>query len=605
MKPVVITRQIVCRAKLQDVWDALTDTNRLNEALGMSDLEHASVGDSPLAPAARFRIRTRLAGLAVEYDEAPFEWVERKTFSVLRVMHKGPIRSLRVVWTFKEVDDRVHVGFELQATPRWWFAWPIAIIAGRRNAGQVVRLVERIDERLTATGSPYVAVTKPKQSALFERRAKALKEAFVEGPQQLALADKLIEYVRSSPELDAGRVRPFELAASWRVERRELLGVFLQGVVAGLLEMHWEILCPSCRTAADTVTSLRDLDSHSECQLCDVSIDIDLDRAVEVTFRPAVAVCTVRAGPFCIGGPSRTPHVVCQRVLPSSQKVVLTAPSPGRYRVFVRGGAVASLEVKEGGSASAAVIAGDALLPAQIDLAPGGQLVVEDKLGIDRHVKIEHLQWASEAVSAHDLTTMPSFRDMFSSEVLRPDLMLKVSRAALVFSDLTGSTAMYTKRGDATAFRVVQDHFDLLFEVVGRHEGTIVKTIGDAIMASFASGLQAFKAAVDMQRVFPKFAAERGVDIDLKVGLYSGPCYVVTANGVLDYFGQSVNIAARLQGAAQSGEIVLGKELFDLGCDDSWFADCGSGEHFAAELKGVGDTVAAVRVAVNAARGRQ
>ena len=84
------------------------------------------------------------------------------------------------------------------------------------------------------------------------------------------------------------------------------------------------------------------------------------------------------------------------------------------------------------------------------------------------------------------------------------------------------------------------------------HDGAVVKTIGDAVMASFGDPADAVKAALAMQ------ARDRcDHELVLKLGIHVGPSVVVTLNDRLDYFGSTVNMAARLQGQSQGGDIVL------------------------------------------------
>ena len=89
--------------------------------------------------------------------------------------------------------------------------------------------------------------------------------------------------------------------------------------------------------------------------------------------------------------------------------------------------------------------------------------------------------------------------------------------------------------------------------------------MGDAVMASFIDEKTCVAAAVECLVRFETFRgkAAHGARTHLKLGLYSGACYVVTANGALDYFGQTVNVASRLQHLAESGEIVLEKRVWD------------------------------------------
>ena len=135
-----------------------------------------------------------------------------------------------------------------------------------------------------------------------------------------------------------------------------------------------------------------------------------------------------------------------------------------------------------------------------------------------------------------------------------------------MFTDLKGSTALYERIGDAAAYHLVRDHFAFLAAEVRASEGAIVKTIGDAVMAAFAEPAAAVRAALAIQAHVAKFNAEHGSeagrgDIIIKLGLHKGPCIVVTLNERLDYFGGTVNLAARLQGRSDGGDIVLSAAL--------------------------------------------
>ena len=191
-------------------------------------------------------------------------------------------------------------------------------------------------------------------------------------------------------------------------------------------------------------------------------------------------------------------------------------------------------------------------------------MTVENKTNEPLHVKLERLGYASLAATAHVVTTMAEFRRLFSKELLKPSTPLKVGHCAILFSDLTGSTALYTKAGDAAAFRLVDDHFDVLRKSIEEAGGTVVKTMGDAIMAAFLEPNACLRAAISCLRAFEVFRKTHpnGADTGLKLGLFAGPCYVVTANDAIDYFGQTVNCASRVQHLAESGEIVLEEDVY-------------------------------------------
>jgi class 3 adenylate cyclase len=177
---------------------------------------------------------------------------------------------------------------------------------------------------------------------------------------------------------------------------------------------------------------------------------------------------------------------------------------------------------------------------------------------------IEDRSWVADALTADRVTALQAFRDLFSDDVLRPGDEVAVGRIALLFSDLKGSTALYQSIGDASAYHLVRDHFAFLARVIREHEGAIVKTIGDAVMAAFVSPAQAVAAAIAIQRqvaAFNRAGQGKGPAIVIKLGVHGGPTIAVTLNDRLDYFGSTVNMAARLQGESRGGEIVLSPEV--------------------------------------------
>jgi class 3 adenylate cyclase len=274
----------------------------------------------------------------------------------------------------------------------------------------------------------------------------------------------------------------------------------------------------------------------------------------------------------------------------------------GRFRLFARGGSVTSIIVEEGApDAVTARLEGDHLVPAEMKVRPGGMVRLENATDDPLHAKIERLGYASYAATAHDVTTMSEFRRLFSKDLLKPSTPLKVASTAILFSDLTGSTALYTKAGDAAAFRLVDDHFDVLTKAIDDNQGTVVKTMGDAVMAAFKDPFACVRGAIQCLRDFEEFrgAHEHGADTGLKLGLYTGACYVVTANDTIDYFGQTVNCAARVQHLAQSGEIVLEEELYERLPDDVR-GDLAIVERVETRVKGVDQALQLVRTKLSA-----
>jgi class 3 adenylate cyclase len=549
---------------------------RLNRAAHVSPL---TVGANDTRGLERFRLRARIGGFQVTYLEHPYTWHAGEFFSFYRVMLDGPARTLATRYDLADTPDGTgcDVTVRVDVMPRAWLFRPLLWLATRNTLAAVAAYIASIDEpRETAP------------SAAADEHLLAAAQSRIRPRHAPELVARLVDHVRAADDFAVAPIRPFALAGVWGADRQAVLRLCLEAVPAGMLELRWGLLCPSCRTSSQVLPSLRDLDGSAHCHACDLRFDTDLDRAVEAQFFPHPAVRRVETRPYCIGGPALTPHVLAQVSLEPDASGTLPAPAdPGRLRLFARGGATALVDVVDGAPDSVALEVQPAdLSPAAVSVAPGGTLRLVNRSGESRHAKLERSEWVTEAATAHHVAALPEFRPLFGAEALRPGLALKVSHVAILFSDLCGSTALYSRVGDARAFGVVSDCLTYGTDVVERHGGTLVKTIGDAVMAAFAEAHRAVAAAVEMLERWAEFAAAHPAasSLDLKVGVNAGPCTVVTANGTIDYFGQTVNEAARMQHLAGPREAVVPESLLPA-------VPAGRGvevvERFEARVKGI------------------
>ena len=198
-----------------------------------------------------------------------------------------------------------------------------------------------------------------------------------------------------------------------------------------------------------------------------------------------------------------------------------------------------------------------------------------------------------------DLLVVPAFRDLFAGESPSADESLQIGRVAILFTDLRGSTALYAERGDPRAYRLVRNHFEILNEAIAHNRGALIKTIGDAVMASFASGADAVRAAFHAQAELNNAPGKKtGDELVLKAGVHAGACLSVTLNERQDFFGGAVNTAARVQGLSHGNDVVVTDAvLADLkGATPALDQTFHINESFDAELRGLPSPIRAHRL---------
>ena len=171
-------------------------------------------------------------------------------------------------------------------------------------------------------------------------------------------------------------------------------------------------------------------------------------------------------------------------------------------------------------------------------------------------VLLERMRWPEDAVTAAQGTALQDFRDLFFSEVLAPEEQFQIRSITFMFTGLRSSTALYRERGDAPAYVLVRDDFEVISEGVARYHGAVVKTIGGAVMAVFVHLTDALDAGLYIHRAFEAQGAKnRGIVV--KISVHEGPCIAVNLNGQLDYFGTNVNTAVRLGSQGLGSDVVV------------------------------------------------
>lgn len=129
------------------------------------------------------------------------------------------------------------------------------------------------------------------------------------------------------------------------------------------------------------------------------------------------------------------------------------------------------------------------------------------------------------------------------------------AEVSVLFADIGDSTALYEALGDTDAHQVVTRILEMLSGVAERHDGTVVKEIGDEIMVTFPAVDAAAAAACDMQEALEDRNEydSAGTSVSVRIGLAWGS--VITDSE--DVYGDTVNIAARMVEQAKSRQIVL------------------------------------------------
>ena len=416
-----------------------------------------------------------------------------------------------------------------------------------------------------------------------------------------ACVSAIEQAVREASDRDLCRVNPLAFAAKRGLDEERTIAAFLHASRLGIFELSWNVLCPGCGGVLEAGTTLKTINRDEyDCGLCAAGYKPTLDEMVEVTFTVSSRVRRIAAHtPDTLSeveyyrqifwssgvdlpetlGESLAEFTVDSIELAPGEKAVLSVQLPKEFIIVFDPVTHGTQFVDVKGEPTherqtLSIVFNKVKAPAgAIELRPGPlRVTLENRT--DRRVlpalwiagdKLHHLLGRRRAfLTAKRLLTNQTFRDIYRTDTLDVDQRLKITSLTFLFTDLKGSTALYERVGDLVAYDLVRQHFHVLNEIVAAEAGAIVKTIGDAVMATFPTPDRALAAALRMREAMARINAERGnEDLLLKIGIHEGPCLAVILNDSQDYFGQTVNLAARVQGLASSRSIFVTQSVVE------------------------------------------
>jgi class 3 adenylate cyclase len=413
-------------------------------------------------------------------------------------------------------------------------------------------------------------------------------------PEVVAAIENLIS---EGSDRDLCRVNIISFAAKRGLDEEKTIGGFLHAARLGLFDLTWNVLCPGCGGVLDVTSTLKSVHKEAyDCALCASGYEPTLDEMVEVAFTVNPRVRRIAAHDphmlpvweyyrqiFWGSGvdlPEEGFEDVMEEVtidsieLPAGQKAQMSLQMPAQFLIvfepvthtahFIN---VKGEPTKERQNLSL-IFNKVQSKTITTEMRPGPlRLSVENRSEVRTLPSIwiagdtlHHLLAKRKPfLTAKRLLTNQIFRDIFRTDTLDVDQGLKLTSLTFLFTDLKGSTELYDRVGDLVAYDLVRAHFRVLNEIVAAEAGAVVKTIGDAVMATFPSPDRALAAALRMQQSVQDIKN----DMVIKIGIHEGPCLAVTLNDRLDYFGQTVNIAARVQGLADSRSILVTKSVVE------------------------------------------
>jgi class 3 adenylate cyclase len=410
------------------------------------------------------------------------------------------------------------------------------------------------------------------------------------------VVDAIRDLVENGEDRALNRINLLDFSRKTGLDEEKVISGFLHASRLGMFDMGWNVLCPGCGGVLDAHATLKSLrpDDYN-CALCAAGYEASVDDLVEVAFTISPRVRRIGAH-----DPSTLPlweyyrqifwssgvdvddksfsrmadEVTLEAIeLPSGEKAVLSLQLPKQFVIVFEPVTHAAHFIDVQGEPTKerqqlsmvfnkvhAPTGTTVMQPGPLRLVLDNQSDVRVLPGvwIAGDVLHEMIGKRKPILTAKRILSNQTFRDLYKADNLNIDQRLKITSLTFLFTDLKGSTALYERVGDLAAFDLVRAHFHALLEIIAAEKGAVVKTIGDAVMATFIRPEHALRAGLRMRSAMKDLNKKRGTeDLIVKIGLHEGPCLAVMLNERQDYFGQTVNVAARVQSLSTNQEIHL------------------------------------------------
>ncbi len=536
----------------EELWPWIADTSRMNRALGTAEMLFEERDGKRHGTA-------RPGGVRHEWIEVPWNWVANQWLTCTRIYERGFMKVMFAIHRLEPIPTGTRVYLYFGAIPRGTLGGAALRLGFPSIEKAYRRVLPALAEQLDRLRPDALNLPAPTLTDSADARLRATHQQLLDRGLPRASVDALCEYIRTGDDIDLHRIQIRERARVWKLPEQDLLRVALHATRAGILALSWDTICPHCRGVRDENGTLSSLSAHSHCDACNVEFTTDTQESVEVTFRVHPSIRDIPDQVYCSAEPARKDHIRVQwTVAPGEQVSLAPQLKPGRYTVWRDHDGGWFLDIDEAGDSSVtwAPHARDTVIKA----APDATLALANDDAAPHTFTIEESTWSDHALRAGHLLSFQDFRDLFSEEYIGADVRLGVGEQTLLFTDVVGSTAFYASRGDPAAFIEIKRHFDEVFAIVAKNRGAVVKTIGDAVMATFVDPVDAVRASHQIHGTFHPQRTD--TPIRVRISLNTGPCIAVRLNANADFFGGTVNVAAKLQALAEGYQIAMSEATY-------------------------------------------
>lgn len=554
-KVAIVSKTINLKGTPSEIWETVSYTDFLNLLVGLNTTVNFYLKTE--YGGTWMHAETKSAGLAVAYEELPYEWEKPHYYRVERVYSKGPLKYLEFHVKLKESGENT----ELTCSINYVTSLPNFIIGKIINKELLsfIPVFEKLANKLQKGEQPLTVFFNDDLD--INNKVKELSEKWVDFEMNPAIRLSIADFILKAPERLSYRIKPLEIAKAYNLDPLEVLKFCLRLSREEELHLMWDCRCPSCKGPKESFNNLAELKNSAYCETCAIAYGLAFDQNLELTFTPDKKIRKVSEKYFCAGSPANTPHISWQHNLFDNEERTFYLNLSDGYYVIRSLSSSTEFEFEFGDDGLPELkieIRNNIEIPEineyipPIKLQKGAKLSIKNYNSYEITLMFENILWNSLAITAAKVQAVQEFHDLFPDQVLATDEKMPLSSQIFLEAKL-----IIENDSD----ELIKDNLYNIKQIINQHEGAAIFTGSNTMQGIFSNEFDALSAAWLIRNEFIEINLISDYPVKISLGIAAGACEVFQKEEKLSYSGEGVDLSKKACELSNNSGIVILESL--------------------------------------------
>lgn len=536
----------------EELWPYLSDTSTTNQKLGLPPMEFQEKNGKLFG-------KSKNLGILLEWEEVPWEWKYPEWIRNARIYSKGFAKYVRAMYLFNKIDNtKTKLFIYFGWIPKNIFGKILLKIAMPRIYKKYNEFLKNLDKNIKENKTEQY-FEKIDQNILLKiyKRYEEIQDA-----KLLKNYISIWNYLTNQKQSFLNMIRIKKIAKDLNISLEQLLEFFLISTKKGFFLLSWSIICPHCRGIRKELNNIGELPDKEYCEACEVEIETSNYNNIEIIFKIHPSIANIKEEFYCAAEPAKKSHILFNQKIEQKQTLKINDLSllkDKTYRIRWKGQKdYALIKIQDHGEDKLLINEFFQFQNQIINLKKNFELILTNPYENKKEFILEYFEEDELALRPQELFNFQGFRDLFDDQIIQTNIQLDIGIQYLLLADIVGSTKLYIEKGDSYAFRIIKKFFEKSYEIVKNNQGAIVKTIGDAIFASFSTEENLLNCLFELHNTFKKTEEPK-----IRITINSGKVFAVNLNTGIDYFGNPVNLLAKMEPFLEADQFSVPIGIFE------------------------------------------